>query len=135
MLQDVTCVGYLPLLVEIPSGKNNNQKVLKPLVLVKAVGKSRTNTRRLDVFNPLISLVDLPEVLLVVRVMGMVTPHLGRKESCLLMSKRKKILGSKLNRNCLRQNFSKELRPARALIVVSKVISLRLLLSQSLLDY
>jgi hypothetical protein len=74
-------------------------------------------------------------VLVVVRAIDMVTPHLGRKESCLFLSKIKRILGLRLSRNCLLQNFSKELRPALALIVVSMVISLRLVLSQSLPDY
>jgi len=60
---------------------NYNHRVLKPLVLVKATRKGRTNTRRVDVFIPVISLVDLLEVFLAVKVMGMVTPHLGRREN------------------------------------------------------
>jgi len=72
---------------------------------------------------------------MLVRAMGMVTPHSGRRETCLLMSKRKKILESRLSRNCLRQNFSKGLRPALALIVVmSRVITLRHILSRNLRD-
>jgi len=81
------------------------------------------------------SLIDLPVVLLIVGAMDMVTPHSDRKENCLLTIKRKGILGLMLNRNCHRQNFNKELRPALALVVVSRVISSRLILSQSLLDY
>jgi len=105
------------------------------LALVKAVGKGRANTWKVDVLKHFISPIDLPEVPLVVWAMGMVTPHLGRRENCLLMSKRKKILGLRLSRNRLGQNISKGLRPALALIVVSRVISSRLVLSQSLLDY
>jgi hypothetical protein len=77
-------------------------KVPKPLVLVKAVRKSRTNTRRVDVLNLLISLADLPEVRLTVRAMDIVTPHLCRRESCLLMNKRKRIIGIRLSRNYLK---------------------------------
>jgi hypothetical protein len=54
---------------------------------------AETNTRRVDVFNPLISLIKLPESFLVVGAMSMGTLHLGRKENCLLTSKRKRILG------------------------------------------
>jgi hypothetical protein len=36
-------------------------------------------------------------VLLVVRAIDMVTPHLGRKDNCLLMNKRKEILGFRLS--------------------------------------
>jgi hypothetical protein len=88
-----------------------------------------------SVLKPLISLAGLLEALLVVRAVGMVTPRLGGKESCLLMSKRKRILGLRLNRSYLWQNFSKEFSPALALIVVSRVISLRLVISQNLPDY
>jgi len=88
-----------------------------------------------DFLNPLISPRDLPEVLLVIGAMDMVTPHRGRKENCLLTSKRKRILGLRLKENCLRQNSSKELRPALGSIVVSIVISLMLVLIQSFLDY
>jgi hypothetical protein len=115
--------------------ENYNQRVPKPLVLVKSVGKGTSNTRRVDVLNPLISPIDLLEVLLVVGAMYMVISHLGKKENCLLVSKRKRIFGLRQNMNCLRQNSSKELRPALALIVVSSVTSLTLVLSQSLLDY
>jgi hypothetical protein len=38
---------------------------------------------------------------MVVRAIDVVTPRIGRKEICLLMSKRKKIIGSKLNINYL----------------------------------
>jgi hypothetical protein len=55
-----------------------NQRVPKTLVLVKAVGKGKTNTRRMDVLNLLISPIDLLEVPLMVGAMGMATPHLGR---------------------------------------------------------
>jgi hypothetical protein len=55
----------------------------------------------------------------------MVIPHLGTSEICLLMSKRKRILGLRLSKNYLKQNFSKGLRPYLALIVVGMVISLR----------
>jgi hypothetical protein len=72
---------------------NYNQPVPKSLVLVKAVEKGKTNNRRVGFLIPMISLVDLPEVLLVVRAMDMGTPHLGRRENCQLMSKRKRILG------------------------------------------
>ena len=33
---------------------NYNERILRPLALVKAVGKSTTNTRRVDVLNSLI---------------------------------------------------------------------------------
>jgi hypothetical protein len=57
-------------------------------------------------------------------------PSLGRKENCLLtMSKEIRILGLKPNRSYLRQNYNKDLRLALALIVVSRVISLRIVLS------
>ena len=65
----------------IHNDKHNNQRVPKPLVLVKSVRKDRTNTRRVDVLNSLISPIDLPEVLLVVGAMDMVTPHLGKNEN------------------------------------------------------
>jgi hypothetical protein len=68
---------------------NYNQRVPKPPVIVKAVEKSKTNTRRVDVLIPMISLIDLLETLLVVRAMDMIAPNLGRRENCLLMSKRK----------------------------------------------
>jgi len=42
-LLEVACVGYQPLLGWIHSD-NYNQRVLKPLILAKAVGKGRTNT-------------------------------------------------------------------------------------------
>ena len=35
----------------------------------------------MGVLNPLISLIDLPDLLLVVGAMDMVTPHLGRKKT------------------------------------------------------
>jgi hypothetical protein len=76
--------------VGIPSCKYNNQQVPKPLVLVKAVGKGKTNTQRVDFLIHLISLINLLEVLLVVRAMDMVTSHLGIKENYLLMNKRKR---------------------------------------------
>jgi len=65
----------------------------------------------------------------------MVIPHLGTSERCLVMSKRKRILGLRLSRNCFKQNFSKGLRPVLALIGVNMVISLRRLLSLSLPEY
>jgi hypothetical protein len=83
----------------------------------------------------LISPTNLPEVLLVVRAMYMVTSHLGKRENCLLMSRRKRILGLWLSRICLKRNFSKGLRPALALLVVSRVVSLKHVLSQNLPDY
>jgi len=67
--------------------------------------------------------------------MDMVIPQLGTSESFLLMSKRKRIFGLRLIRNCLKQSFSKRLRLALALIVMIRVISLRRALSQNLLDY
>jgi hypothetical protein len=79
-----------------------NQRVPKPLVLVKEVGKGKANTRRVDVLNPLISPIDLLEVLLVVGAMDMVALHLGRKANCLLTSKRKRILELRQDRNSLR---------------------------------
>ena len=48
--------------------------VIKPLVLVKAIGKDK-NTRRVDALITLISPIDLMLVLLVVRAMDMVIPH------------------------------------------------------------
>jgi hypothetical protein len=51
-------------------------------------------------------------VLIIARAMDMVIPHLGTKESCLFTSKIKRILVIRLSRNCLKQNFSKGLRPA-----------------------
>jgi hypothetical protein len=74
-------------------------------------------------------------VLLVVRAMGMEIPHWGISGSFPLMSKRKMILGLRLNKDCLKQNFDKELKPALASIVVSRVTSLRHVLSQRLPDY
>ena len=103
---EVTCVGYHPLLVWTQSD-NYNQRVPKPLVLVKVVGKGRIKTWRVDVLNLLISPIDLPEVVLVVRAMDIVTPHLGRRENGLLVSNRKRNHGLRLSRNCLWQNFSK----------------------------
>ena len=47
---EVTCVGYQPVLEWIHID-NYNQRVLKPLVLVKAVGKDRTSTQGVDVLN------------------------------------------------------------------------------------
>jgi hypothetical protein len=135
MLLEVAYVVYLSLLLGIHNNKHNNQRAQKPLVMVKAFGKDRINTRRVDVFNPFISPLDLLKVLLVVRAMNMVNPHLGRNENCLLVSKRKRMIGLRQNRNCLRQNSSKELRPALALIVVSRVTSLRLVLRHSLPNY
>ncbi len=73
---EVTCVDYQPLLVWIHID-NYNQWVPKNMVLVKAVEKVRPNTWRVEVFNRYIGPIDLPGVLLVVRVMGMVIPHLG----------------------------------------------------------
>jgi hypothetical protein len=67
--------------------------------------------------------------------MGMAIPHKGRSENCPLVNKRKRILGSRLNRNWLKQNFNKELKPVFSLIVVSRVTSLRRVLSQNLPDY
>ena len=119
----------------ITSGKYNNQRVPKPLVIAKAIGKGKTNTHRVDVLVYLKSIVNLLEMLLVVRAMDMVTPYLVRKKSYLLTSKRIRILGSKLSRNCIQQSFNKELRPALALTVVSKVISLRLVRRKNLPDY
>ena len=58
------------------------------MVLVRAIGKGRINTRKVDVFNHFISLIDLPGVLLVFGTMDMVAPHLGRKENCLFINKR-----------------------------------------------
>jgi hypothetical protein len=65
--------------VGIHNDKYNNQRVPKPLVLVKVFGKDKTCTRRVDVLNSLTSSIDLPDIFLVVGVMDMVTPHLGRK--------------------------------------------------------
>ena len=71
------------------------------MVLEKAVGKGRTNTRRVDVLNLWTSPIDLPEVLLVVGAMDMVAPHLSRKEICLLKSIIRRILRLRLKINCL----------------------------------
>jgi len=87
MLLKVSCVIYLSVLVGIHSDIYNNKWVPTPLILVKVVGNGRTSTRKVNVLNPLISPVDLPEVLVVVGAVDMVPPHLGRKENCLLMSK------------------------------------------------
>ena len=133
-LLEVTCVGYQSRLVWIHNDKYN-QRVPKPMALVKVFDKGKANTRRVYVLLPMISLVGLPEVLLVVRAMDMVISHLGRRENCLLIRKRKRILGLRLSRNCLKPKFSKGLKPALALIVVSRVISLRHVLSQSPPDY
>ena len=90
----------------------------------------------MEVLYPLISPIELPRLLMVVEALAMVTPHMGRKENCLLMSKRKKNLGLKPNRNYLRQNSNKGLRLALASIVVSRAISLRLvLIRQNFPDY
>jgi hypothetical protein len=59
LLEVVTCVGHQPFLGWIHND-NYNQCVLKPLVPVKAVGKGRTNTQRVDVLNVLIKPIDLP---------------------------------------------------------------------------
>ena len=67
--------------------------------------------------------------------MDMLIPHYGRRGNCLLMSKRKRILGLRLSRNCLKQHFSKGLKPALTLIAVSRVISLRHVQSQSRPNY
>jgi len=104
------------------------------LVLVRAVGKDK-NTQRVDALITFISPTDLMLVLLVVRAMDMVFPHWGRSGSCLLMNKRKRIVGLKPSRNCLLLNSNRELRPAFALIVVSWVTSLRLVLNRNLPDY
>jgi hypothetical protein len=63
-------------------------------------------------------------MLLVARAMDMVIPQLGgNSESFLLVSKRKLILGLRLiSRNRLKQSFTKGLRMALALIMVSRVI-------------
>jgi len=82
--------GYQPLLVWIHND-NYNQRVPKPLILVKAIGKDKTNIWRVDVLNRLIRPINLSEILLVVRAMDMVIPHLGKRENCLLMGKRKRI--------------------------------------------
>ena len=70
---------FLSLLAGILNGMHNNKWIQKPLALVRAIGKVGTKTQRVDVFNPLISPIKLPEVLLVVGALGMVTLHLGRK--------------------------------------------------------
>jgi len=106
-LLEVTCVGYQPLLGWIQSD-NYSQRVPEPLVLVKAVEKDRTHTRRVDVLIPMISLVELPEVLMVVRAIDMVTPHMGRRENCLLTSKRKRIIGLMLSRNVSSRILTKD---------------------------
>jgi hypothetical protein len=56
----------------------------------------------------MISLVELPEVLMVVRAIDMVTPHMGRRENCLLTSKRKRILGLMLSRNVSSRILTKD---------------------------
>jgi hypothetical protein len=61
----------------------------------------------MDIFYHLIRQIDLPEVLLVVGAMDMIIPHLGRKENCLLMSKRKEFLGLRIKKNCLWYNSTK----------------------------
>ena len=92
-LIEVTCVVYLPLLVGIHHDKYNNQRVPKYLAIVKALGKCITNPRKVDALPLLINLINIPEMLLVVRAMDIVTPHLGRNENFLIVSKRKRILG------------------------------------------
>jgi len=71
----------------------------KTSVSSKGNWKRQDNIQRVDVLNRLISPINLPEVILVVRGMDMVTLHLDRRENCLLMSKRKRILGLRLSRN------------------------------------
>ena len=125
MLPGLTCVNYQPLLVGMHND-NYNQRVPKHLVLVKVIGKGRTNIRRVDVLNPLISPIDLTEDFLIVGAMDIYSnSSLGQQRKLPPW-----ILGLRQNRNCLRQNSSKELRSALALIVVSKVISLRHVQSQ-----
>jgi hypothetical protein len=69
------------------------------------------------------------------QAMYMVSPHWGRSENCPLMNKRRRIVGLKPSRNCLRPNSNSALKPALALIVVSRDISLRLVLNQNRPDY
>jgi len=54
---------------------NYHQRVLKPLVPLKAVGKGRTNTWKVDDLKHSISPIDIPEMLLVARATDMVIPH------------------------------------------------------------
>ena len=60
---------------------------------------------------------------------------IGHKRKMPPHEQKKNILGLRLNRNSLKQNFNKELKPALALIVVSRVTSLRHVLNQSLPNY
>jgi hypothetical protein len=53
------------------------------------------------------------------------SPHEQKKKNSWINAKQK----------CLKQNFNKGLRPALALLVVSRIISLRLVLSQRLPSY
>ena len=71
--------------------------------------------------NVMISPTNLLWVILVVRGMAMVAPHRGIIENRPLMNKRQRILGFRLSRNYLKQNFSKELRPALVVIIAVRV--------------
>jgi hypothetical protein len=58
MMLEVTCVGYQSILGWIHN-ESYNEPVLKPPVLVNAVGRDKINTRRVGVLNILISPIDL----------------------------------------------------------------------------
>ena len=60
---------------------------------------------------------------------------LGHKRKQPPNEQKKKKYWIKVSRSCLKQNFSKGLRPALALIVVSRVTSLEPVLSLSLSEY
>ena len=63
----------------IHNDKHNNQRVQRPVLLVKSLGRDRINTWRVDVLNLLISPIERPVVLLVVGDQGRVLPHFEKK--------------------------------------------------------
>ena len=103
--------------------------------LVEAIGKGNTSTHKVDVLIRRTNPTALLRVLLVVLIRDMATRHMVRKGNCLLMKKRKRIVGLKLSRNCLMLNFNRDLKLALALIVVSRVTSLKLVLNRNRPDY
>ncbi len=121
--------------MEINNDTHNNHWDLKPMDLVEAIEKDRTSTQKVGVLILLTNPTVFLKVLLGVLIGDMAIRHMVRKGSYLLMNKRKRIVGSKPSRNCLLLNSNRELRPALALIVVSRVISLRLVLNRNRLDY
>ncbi len=121
--------------MEIHSDTHNNHWDLKPMGLVEAIGKGRTSTQKVDVLIRLTNPPVLVKGLVIVLIRDMVTHHMVRKGNCLLMNKRKRIVGLKPNGNCLLLNSNRDLKPDLALIVVSKVTSLKLVLDRNRPDY